>query len=341
MSRRLASHQPGPAPPSLPRTILRGAALAALVLLTASACASPAAVPGGHSPPEPLRIGFSQRMFVDVNENDARAAMIVWARTMGRERDIPVELTSHFLRGPDAIRDALARGTVDAITLTADEYWALGDEAPRAPFIVGVIAGRVDEEYVLVVRKDRGFTSLAQLRGGMLGVYDNPRACLAPIWLETLLLQQGAPRVPDFFGRVTASSKLARVVLPVFFGQAEAGLVTHSGFELMCELNPQIGEQLTVLNRSAAVLPVVFCFRRDYASPYRAQLLAAVGSVHETPAGQQTLMLFQAERLIACSEEQLGSARRLLEAHRALTAHLTASPAPWDSVEPAPDAPPR
>ncbi|ACB77405.1 phosphate/phosphite/phosphonate ABC transporter substrate-binding protein [Opitutus terrae] len=306
--------------------------------LPRAARAAPSATSTAEEPP-PLRVALLQRMFVEVNENDARAAMLAWAKTMGRERGIPVVLEPNFLTSIEEVRLAFRRGTIDAVTLPADDYWALRPDKPEGPFIAGAVDGSIEEEYVLVVRKDRGLDSLPQLRGRSLTVYDNPRACLAPIWLETLLLELNGERIPEFFGRVAHNPRLSRVVLPVFFGQSDAALVTLRGFRLMSELNPQVGEQLVVLAVSPPVLPVVFCFRPGFTSPYRAKLLQAVNTFHQTSAGQQTLTLFQTDRLIECPVEAIAGACAMLDRHEQLR---LAHPPRTMSVQAAPTAgPPR
>lgn len=316
---------------------LATAALPGTVRAADPAADAPAAA-AAESPP-PIRIALVQRMFVEVNENDARAAMIAWANTMGRERGIPVVLEPNFLTSTEEVRQAFRRGTIDAVTLPADDYWALRLAPPEGPFIAGVVDGSLEEEYVLVVRKDRGLDSLPQLRGRSLIVYDNPRACLAPIWLETLLLEQNRERMPEFFGRVGHNSRLSRVVLPVFFGQADAALVTLRGFRLMSELNPQVGEQLFMLAVSPPVLPVVFCFRPGFNSPYRAKLLQAVNTFHQTSAGQQTLTLFQTDRLAECPVEAIASACAMLDRHQQLQLAHAPRPGPADPASPV--APPQ
>ena len=312
----------------------RAAWRAGLALLWA---ATSGAAPGGAAVDEaqgtaPLRVAFSSRMFVDVNENDAKAAMKVWAQTLGQERGIPVDSETKILAGPTAIAQAMRGDLIDAITMTADEYWAVRKEVPLGPFILGIKNGRTTEEYVLLVHRDSGIARLGELRGRSLIVFQSPKASLAPAWLETLLLQDGLSRTAEFWSQVTEASKLIRVILPVFFRQADACLLTREGFQTMSELNPQVGRQLKVLATSTAVVPIVFCFRGAYNSPDRDKLLASIDRIHETSAGRQTLTLFQSERLVAGPATSLDSACELLDRHRQLLDAATSARPPAASV---------
>ena len=56
----------------------------------------------------------------------------------------------------------------------------------------------------------------------------------------------------------------------------DACVVARTGFETMCEINPQIGKQLKVIASSPEVVPAVFCFRADYSPPFKEDLLAGL-----------------------------------------------------------------
>ena len=286
-----------------------------------------------RSPTAPVRFAFSSRMFSEVNENDARAAMKAWGQTISTERGIPLEPVFQIFDGTKAIAAAIRDKLIDAITLPTDEYWALRDEVPLGSIIIGSKDGQSTAQYVLLVRGDSGIRRLADLRGHSLVVFQNPLTSLAPAWLETELLQHQLGLTEQFWGRVSNSAKLLRTILPVFFHQADACLVTLKGFETMAELNPQIGRQLQILAKSGAMVPNLFCFRGDYVSPNRERILQEISRVGETTAGQQTLALFQTDRLFPGDPAALASAFALLDLHRQLRAAALNAP-PGDSASP-------
>jgi ABC-type phosphate/phosphonate transport system substrate-binding protein len=109
-------------------------------------------------------------------------------------------------------------------------------------------------------------------------------------------------------------------VLKVFFRQTDAGLVNRRGFDLMKELNPQVGEQLKVLAASPPLVPTVFCFRSDFKPAVKDHLLDEITKLHTTPAGQQMLTIFQSERIIERPVLKLESALALLARQQQLEA---------------------
>jgi phosphonate transport system substrate-binding protein len=199
--------------------------------------------------------------------------------------------------------------------MTAEEYSILNAALLSSNAIVGMRGGQMTEEYLLLVRRDSDIGRIEDLRGRSLIFFHNARASLAPIWFETLLLKSGLGQTSQFCGRVTQAVKLTQAVLPVFFRQADACLVTRQGFETMVELNPQIGQQLKTLEASPAMLPVVFVFRSDYSDPLKHQIESKIPS---TVAGRQFLTLFQCDSMETHPVSVLDSALELLATHARL-----------------------
>lgn len=244
-----------------------------------------------------LRVGFSARLFADVNENDAKASVKAWAQVLFKERNIPIDPDVKVLKSIEEISRALQGKTVDAMALATDEYWALGRDLLGNELVVNTYGGIPAEEYLLLVHRDGGIERIEDLQGRSLNFFQNVRMSLALPWLDTVLDKGGFGPAAGFFGSVKQANKLSGVILPVFFRQSNACIVTRRGFQTMSELNPQLGRQLKVLVSSPALVPGGFCFRRDYNSPFKDSVLAEFGKVHTTPAGQQTLTIFQADRL--------------------------------------------
>ena len=273
-----------------------------------------------------FRLGFSSATFTAVNENDAKAGIKVWARTLLSERGQPVDPEPVVLKDPEAINEALRGALVDAITLNTDEYWKLDRELVTGPFIGGLNEGRITEEYVLLVHRDSKWSSLESLRGRSLVFFQNSRMSLASVWLDTVLLEGGFTCATNFC-QVTAHSKLTKVVLPVFFRQADACVVTLRGFKTMAELNPQVGQRLKVLATSPELVPTGFIFRRGYTDSLKETIVLELAKIKDSPAGQQVLTLFQSGSLEAHPLACLDRALALLETHRRMTATVKLPPA--------------
>jgi len=279
--------------------------------------------------PDLFRIGFSAAALGEVNENDASAAVRIWAQALAQERGIPADPQPKILRGLAEVVSALTNRLIDGGNFTMAEYVALRHQVPLEHFIVSVKNNLITEEYVLLVHSASGIKKVADLHHRTLGILGAPRASLASIWIEGLLAKDGLDPAPRFFDRINTAPKLAKTVLPVFFRQLDACVVTRSGFETMIELNSQTGEQLKILAVSPPLVPVVFCFRREYTSPVREKVLAEIPRWHSTPAGRQILALFQTDTMKEVPESVLDSTVTFVESKGlGLTNRSAAGPGP-------------
>lgn len=262
-----------------------------------------------------FRIGFSAASFADVNQNDASAAVKVWARNLASERHIAADPQPRILKNLDTVRSALTNQLVDAINLTSHEYFHLRDVVALDNFVIPVKAGSFTEDYLLLVHRESDITTPADLKGRTLILLKSPRTALAHAWLDVLLAEHDLPQIEELFESFTEAPGLTKVVLSVFFRRTDACVVTRSGFETMLELSPQTGKHLKILATSPPIVPSVFGFRSAYNSPIRNQILADIARWHQSPPGKQILNLFQCDRLEERPISVLDSTVALLANH--------------------------
>ena len=292
--------------------------LVALVLVVASGFFVRGAGAAESTNLEPIRFAFSSLMLTAVNENDAKASVKAWALALAQERQVPMSTEPIILSGVAQLKQSLLDATIDGAAVTTEEFLSLEPELQGTNLFMSAVGGRFTEEYLLLVRADSGITDLRGLRGCKIILFDNARASLAPLWLDVILSEKNLGACADHFGQVLTARKLAKVVLPVFFRQQDACIVTRRGFDTMCELNPQVRAQLRVMAASPELVPAVGFIRRGYVSPLRDTLMAALHGLETSANGKQVLALFQTDRMQESPASLLDSARELLAAHRRL-----------------------
>lgn len=259
-----------------------------------------------------FRVCFSRSMFADINANDARASVRAWAQTVAQQSGIPTDPNAQIADRLDLLAKALETRAIDAVGVTVPEFAELRRTTVFDPLFCGKISGAPTVQYVLLVATNSAIQSPADLPRRTLNFFQHPRTCLAQLWLDRLLAQQGVPPAEQILDRLITTSKLPQAVLPVFFGKADACLIDRLGFDTMVELNPQLGRKLKVLAQSDPMIPTLFCLRKDYAPPFREQLVQALTHLHETTSGRQVLTVFQLDQLLATSPESLASGLSLL-----------------------------
>lgn len=294
-------------------------AAAALGVLWSS---TPLAARRGEEAPV-FHVVFSSAILGGVSHDDARASLQVWGTKLARVREDAVRVAAEIVDDMDVLRDRLRAGTVDFYAVRVDEYFELERVLPK-PGSTGILFlgkrdGDVAERYVVIAHKASGFASLAATRGRSLVMIDGSRRGLAPIWLDTVLLEAGLAPTTQHFGGVVFADKAARVVLPVFFRQRDVGVVPEKALATATEMNPQVGRDLVVIARSEPIVGSVNGLRSDLGPErYRESVLASIAASQLNPSGQQLLAIFGMEGVVRANPQDLASARALVEKHARL-----------------------
>ena len=259
----------------------------------------------------PLRLGLSDKVVRGVNLNDARAALAVWAVEIGRAAGVTLASQNLVLPSEQLISEIRA-GKLDLVGLTVQEYRQVISFVDTSRILSDEFGG---ESLALVVREGGGITNLAGLRGRSLIYLDSPSSNLAEPWLAVSLWREGLESPAQLLGHITHNAKLAQVVLPVFFGQADACVVTHRGLAMMFELNPQLNTKLHVLTTSPKAPCAFFACRKGYDANSKKSLMDRLVEVRSSPAAKQVLTLFQSPGFAIHDAEYLIAANSILDAY--------------------------
>jgi ABC-type phosphate/phosphonate transport system substrate-binding protein len=259
-----------------------------------------------------IRFAFSKSMFTDVNEADARAAMKVYVQTIGDQNGIYVSGEPILLDGFDAIEAELERGQADVFALTSEEYLALEHRGLEGPFLLSDIRGRVTEDYLLLARTDGTIHNLEDLKGHRLIISQDLRNNLAPLWLEVECRERGLGPPSRLLAGITTATKPTQAVLPAFFGQSDAAVVTANSWGIMCEMNPQLQRVLRVVISSPPLVPALTCFRRGMSEAMKKQIIGAVELSSTKPAYRQLMALFKSDAVGFQPPSVLDSTRELV-----------------------------
>jgi len=276
----------------------------------------------------PVKFGFTKSMFVDLNAADTRAAVKSYAMLLASNNDLTISDSPGILDGAEAVQESFAKGTADIISLTTIEFLALPEGATHPRIICASMGGTFTEQYVLLVHKDSGIQSISDLKNRRLLIYSSLRGSISPLWLDVLLATNGSPEPAKFFSNITPVSKPTRTVLPVFFHQADACIVTQNGYNVICELNPQVMRDLKIIATSPPIIPSVTCFRAGIPPLYVERILNAVVDAQHTVSGRQVLTIFQCDRINELNKNQISTVRELL----ATQARLRGDANPADSA---------
>ena len=289
-----------------------------LCLTVPGALRSGSAEPSSEEVPA-VTMAFTASVFSWVNRDDAQIAIQLWTDELAsifraRYRGIAV-----IYDDAEAALQSVRDGRTDLINLLTIDYFEHGEGLGLEPALVGVYSdGSIMERYVVVVRDDSDTAGLADLadQSLLVGTAAAPRICL--MWLDVLLMRSGLPASESHF-RLRYVERASQAVLPVLFGQYEAGAVTERAFRTMVELNPQIESEIRVITRSPEVMAGLTWISPGCSDEVRTLALEASKAMHEQAAGHQILNLFGMRRVDLFKPQYLSSIRALFGEHRELT----------------------
>ncbi len=245
----------------------------------------------------PIRLAISESLVSDVNINDARAAMVIWLNKMMEDTHISIEMNPRVFDPPEEILRRARANQFDTVALNVVEYRQIAEFLDPSQ-IVAENGSAGPEQYLLLAKRGSGIQRLADLHGRRLCVLKATKMCLASAWLSSILDEARLAQSEQFFGSTVTDTKASRVVLPVFFGQADACLTSKQSFDTMCELNPQVGKDLAVIASSQPLYVTFYTFHKNYHGVSREKLERVYSDLPSTPAGRQLATLFQFDSLV-------------------------------------------
>jgi ABC-type phosphate/phosphonate transport system substrate-binding protein len=267
-----------------------------------------------------LRYGLSEGVIdADINGNDALAATTIFAQNLGRATGLWEKAEAQLFSDLHSLVAAVSRREVDIIALSTLEYLEIEQELRADACATYVRAGSYDVSYLILVRRDSGINSLADLQGKRIDLLAGKGTnSLASIWFNVLLSDNGFRSERRNMVQLKEVQKPPQAILAVFFKQTDAAVVAQSSFETAVALNPQIGKHLKVLTYSPRYVPTTVCISRMLPQERREQFIQTAINLHETTNGLQIFTIFKTERVVLWQPSFADNVRKLLQRYKSL-----------------------
>jgi len=277
----------------------------------------------GHAPitfadqadtfPKVLKVGFSAGVFPDVDQRDVQVAMQLWTKELARGMGIKAEPQTIIYNRTEDLLAAVKKGELIVVSLPALEFLSIRSRAPMSPALVSLSNTGKKRQFILVTRRDSGFTSLRGLRNRSILIPSRRKYSAGQIWLDVLLLQEGNKNPATFFGQMKLADSASQALMGVFFKKVDAAIVTRGTLETSAILNPQLGSQLTVIAESPSFLGDITCVPNNVSERLKRSIENAAMHLHENTVGKQMFTLFQMDRAILFQPSYLEGLEELLK----------------------------
>lgn len=255
-------------------------------------------------------------MFPQVNKNDAKAVIKVWSETLAAEQGVKGGSITKIVRTVPELIGEMQAGTIDAVGMTVIEYEQLLNSVAIDPLYLNSIGGNFTEQFVLLAHKDSSIHELRDLRDKTLIINSTPRTCIIKQWFDLQLIKTDLPTSDRLTKHIINKQKPSETILPVFFHQADACLTSKYSFDLMSELNPQVGKQLKIVALSDPYITTMFALRKDFTSPDKEIILKTLDHFETAGGGKQILLIFQSDGLEKKPQSMVDSTLDLIRRHR-------------------------
>jgi ABC transporter, phosphonate, periplasmic substrate-binding protein len=260
------------------------------------------------------KVIFLKNLFTDVDINDAVAALKIWVMEIEKTAKPEFTLMPVIIDNIESIK-ASSLGDVALVCLNSTDFLDYKSKLNLEGAFLPLINGKVFSQYILLSRNN--IDDISKLKGSKIGIESKIDYSIANMWLDILLEKNKLPQNKKFFSEVKSYDKESQLVLSVFFGQLDACIVTKNSFDLMVELNPQVGKKIKILNISQNLILTVTAFPRDFKNKeHRQDIIEAAKSLGSFPGGKQLLTLMNSNDVIQYRNEYLDNIIKLVEDYR-------------------------
>jgi hypothetical protein len=227
-----------------------------------------------------------------------------------------IRLHLDFLPKNAGLIDTLTNKPYDVIATTGLDYLQLRGRIHLRPLAILSKTDQPTDVYLIVTHKNKTLKTLKELPVRRLIIEAGGGGDIAKLWLDTVLETHGLPLHQLFFTTLSIGEKPSRTLLPVFFGQADACIISENAFTVMSELNPQIKEQLIIQERSPGYVTMLICATTRLEDWARDMVIKETERMHTYPDGQQILTIMQMKRFFDFKPQYLEATERLRQWQR-------------------------
>ena len=293
------------------------------------------------SEPLRLRTGFPAYAFAGMDANDSETASSFYLKKMSE--DLGMVYSSRIYQDrAELFRDMVA-GKLDFVLLCSADLLRTGGPETFTPILAPMRGQEIGESFQLLVHRESGIKTLADLRGRTLLSFVGSDSVLEDAWLNRELAAASLPPAKNLFRAIDYPQAVSKTVLPVFFRKADACIISQSLVDVIAQLNPQVRDRLVPLIQSEVLLTCAMCLRSDYPAEGRRKLVESAVTMGNTVQGRQLMTLTKITQVLPYDPAMLKSVTNLAPLTPvASPAHPAAPPAPppvRDNPSPLPPTP--
>lgn len=265
--------------------------------------------------PPPVAIGFYTPVFRDVPRADVEVSLKFWIDELAQIVKLKFKPIRFYDHMEDLKRD-MKSGEINFIVATSMGVAQSFSMDELRDGFSGL--KNMPDHLFLVVRRASGIRSPADLAGKRVAILDGDE--LSEVYLDTLMMKALGKSAATGAPSITHEKRSSTLVHRVFFNQSDAVLVRRNTYEAASALNPQIGQQLQVLEAYSFTgrSPHIGLFSARVAPQDAQTITKSAMTLGSTARGRQVLDIYNADSMVQTKVQDLAPFFDLLEQHRKL-----------------------
>ena len=206
----------------------------------------------------------------------------------------------------------------DLYGLYAYQFLEIEELSSLRPALLTVAEHGSSSTFLLVTRRSDQIKSVRALEGKKILIDTSGVGNLPQIWLATEISEAVPIDELSGFADMVPVSSAARALLPVYFGKADACVITRSAFKDANALNPNIIVKLHFELKSNPLLVSMFAFADHFSSVDAEKISSRALKTSASDETRRFLDLVDRKGLIPYNESAMGSTRELYDKYMAL-----------------------
>jgi ABC-type phosphate/phosphonate transport system substrate-binding protein len=174
-----------------------------------------------------------------------------------------------------------------------------------------VIEDKNKQRYLILARKSDKVQHLSDFKGAKLSYCISD--AIGNLYLKNLLKTQKLGAQNSFFSKVEVKKNPNLALFALFFKETQLAVVLESDFNVASELNPQLKQQLQVIETSPAYITNLLAVAQSEAYLPKADIEAAVMSLGDAISTQSILKSFNYASMRKIKLDELDSVKRLVD----------------------------
>lgn len=260
------------------------------------------------------KIVFTKNLFSNVNINDASAALKVWVAELSKSVNSKFKLEALLVDDIAELEKLISKDKIALICSNVTDFLKYREKLKLEGAFIQASSGNVFNKYLLITKKSN--PDIKTLKGKTLGIQPSGHNMLPNIWLDLLLFEKKQQNRKLFFRQINDNDIESQLIMSVFFSQYDACIATKGAFNLMCELNPQIGKELHPVAESPEMIFTVTSFPNNFANASHRKLIVDVAKkINTYPGGKQIMTLMNTSEIALFNESYLENIKQMLKTY--------------------------